>query len=207
MHCDDGSVLRLEGILVKRRWLWLVALLCPGIAHAHLVNTGMGPVFDGIGHLVLTPEDWVPVVALALFAGLRGAEAGRAALFLLPVAWVAGALLGFSAHAVPVFPIPALLFLIFGVLVATDLQLPVKFVMGLAVGLGLVQGFLNGASLGVLELIGATATIFVLLALVAALVVSLDRSWTRIIVRVVGSWIAASGLFMFGWFVRGHFGR
>ena len=191
---------------MKGRWLWLVALLFwPGVAHAHLVTTGMGPVYDGIGHLVLTPEDWVPVVALALFAGLRGAEAGRGVLFLLPVAWVAGGLLGFSAHAVPLFPIPALLFLIFGVLVATDLQLPVKFVMGLAVGLGLLQGFLNGASLGFLELAGATATIFVLVALVAAIAVSLNRSWTRIVVRVMGSWIAATGLFMLGWFLRGRF--
>lgn len=191
---------------MKGRWLWLVALLWPGIAQAHLVTTGMGPVYDGIAHLILTPEDWVPVVALALFAGLRGAEAGRGALFLLPVAWVAGGLLGFSAHAVLLFPIPALLFLILGLLVATDLRLPAKSVMGLAVVLGLVQGFLSGTSLGFLELAGATATIFVMVALIAALVVSLNRSWSRIVVRVIGSWIAASGLFMLGWFVHGHFG-
>ena len=191
---------------MKGRWLWLVALLWPGIAQAHLVTTGMGPVYDGIAHLMLTPEDWVPVVALALFAGLRGAEAGRRALFLLPVAWVAGGLLGFSAHAVPVFPIPALLFLILGLLVATDLRLPAKLVMGLAIVLGLVQGFLSGTRLRFLELAGATATIFVMVALIAALVVSLNRSWSRIIVRVIGSWIAASGLFMLGWFVHGRFG-
>ena len=190
---------------MKGRWLLLAALLWPGVAHAHLVTTGMGPVYDGIGHLVLTPEDWVPVVALALFAGLRGAEAGRGALFLLPAAWVAGGLLGFSAHAVPLFPIPALLFLILGLLVATDLRLPAKFVMGLAVGLGLLQGFLNGTSLGFLELAGATATIFVSVALLAAFVVSLKQPWTRIVVRVMGSWIAASGLFMLGWFVHGRF--
>jgi urease accessory protein len=190
---------------VKRRWLWLVALLWPGIAHAHLVTTGMGPAYDGIGHLVLTPEDWVPVVALALFAGLRGAEAGRRALFLLPVAWVAGGLLGLSVKTVPTNPIPAISFLILGILVASDLRLTANMVVALAVGLGLVQGFLNGASLGIVELIGATATIFVLVALVTALVVSLKRPWTRIVVRVMGSWIAASGLFMLGWFVRGRF--
>lgn len=189
---------------MKRRWLWLVALLWPVIAHAHLVTTGMGPVYDGIGHLVLTPEDWVPVVALALLAGLRGAQTGRATLFVLPAAWLAGGFLGFSAHAVPAFPIPALLFLIFGVLVATDWRLPPKFVMVLAGGLGLIQGFLNGASLGILELTGATATIFVMVALVAAFVISLKQPWTRVVVRVMGSWIAASGLFMLGWFVRGH---
>jgi hydrogenase/urease accessory protein HupE len=182
----------------------LGVLFCPGIAHAHLVTTGMGPVYDGIGHFVLTPEDWVPVVALALLAGLRGAEAGRGALFLLPVAWAAGGCLGFLAHAGPSFPIPALMFLIFGALVAADFRLPAKGVMGLAAGLGVVQGYLNGASLGMLEVTGAIATVFVVVALVAAAVVSLKQPWTRIIVRVMGSWIAASGLFMLGWFVRGH---
>ena len=194
---------------MKGRWLWLVALLWPGPARAHLVTTGMGPVYDGIGHLVLTPEDWVPVLALALFAGLRGAKAGRCALFLLPVAWVAGGFLGLSATTVPAIPIPAISFLILGLLVASDLPLSPNVVVALAVGLGLVQGLLNGASFrsagaGALDLIGVIATIFVFVALVAALVISLKPPWTRIVVRVMGSWIAASGLFMLGWFVRGH---
>ena len=195
---------------MKRRCLWLVALLWPGIAHAHLVTTGMGPVYDGIGHFVLTTEDWVPVIALALFAGLRGAEAGRGALFLLPVAWVTGGILGLAAKSVPTIPIPAISFLILGVLVASDLRLSPNMVVALTVGLGLGQGFLNGASFRsssgeVLELIGVIATIFVLVALVAAFVVSLKQPWTRIVVRVAGSWIAATGLFMLGWFLRGRF--
>jgi urease accessory protein len=195
---------------VKRRCLWLVALLCPGIAQAHLVTTGMGPMYDGIGHFVLTTEDWVPVIALALFAGLRGAEAGRGALFLLPVAWLTGGILGLVAKSVPAIPIPAISFLIFGVLVASDLRLSSNMVAALAMGLGLVQGFLNGVSFrsasgGVLELVGVSATIFVLVALVAAFVISLKQPWTRIVVRVAGSWTAATGLFMLGWFLRGRF--
>ena len=43
----------------------------------------------------------------------------------------------------------------------------------------------------------------VVVALVAALVVALQRPWTRVVVRVVGSWRAARGLFMCGWFLRG----
>ena len=45
--------------------------------------------------------------------------------------------------------------------------------------------------------------IFVLVALVAAFVVSLRAPWARIVVRVAGSWIAAIGLFMLGWSLRG----
>src|SRR5215467_5523690 len=65
----------------------VVALaLCPARADAHLNSTGMGPVYDGMLHFVLSPEDLIPVLALALLAGLRGAPYGRRALFALPIA-------------------------------------------------------------------------------------------------------------------------
>jgi len=46
--------------------------------------------------------------------------------------------------------------------------------------------------------------IFVLVALASAFVVSLKRPWTRIAVRVAGSWIFASGLLMLGWMIKGQ---
>ena len=181
-------------------------LLRPSDAAAHLVTTGMGPVYDGIGHLLLTPEDLVPVLALALFAGLRGAAQGRRAMFLLPLAWVAGGLLGLRVTAAPAFPVPALSFLILGALVAADLRLPANGVAVLAVVLGLVHGVLNGTALrqgaGGLGLLGIMAALFVLVTLASAFVVSLERPWTRIAVRVAGSWVAASGLLLLGWAFR-----
>ena len=60
------------------------AALCPTPAHAHLNSTGMGPIYDGLMHFFMSPEDLVPVLALALLAGLRGASYGRRALFVLP---------------------------------------------------------------------------------------------------------------------------
>jgi hypothetical protein len=36
----------------------------------------------------------------------------------------------------------------------------------------------------------------------SAEVTALPTGWSRIVVRVAGSWIAASGLLMFGWLVR-----
>ena len=59
------------------------------------------------------------------------------------------------------------------------------------------------AGAGVLGLLGLLAALFVLVALVAAGVVSLHQQWTRLIVRVAGSWMAAMGLLMLGWFLRG----
>jgi len=183
-------------------------LLWPWCAEAHLVTTGLGPVYDGIGHLLMTPEDLLPVLALALFAGLRGARSGRCVLSVLPSAWLVGGCVGLLAHGLPVFPVPALSLLIIGTLVAVDLRVPPPAVTALAVGLGLVHGVLNGVAMqqagaGVLELLGLLASLFVLVALAAAGVVSLHQQWMRIAVRVAGSWIAAMGLLMLGWLLRG----
>jgi hydrogenase/urease accessory protein HupE len=183
------------------------ALLCsPSRAAAHLVTTGMGPVYDGIGHLLLTPEDLVPVLTIALYAGLRGAVAGRRTMFLLPFAWFVGGLAGSAVNAATSIPIPAISFLILGGLVAADLCMPAAAVSGLTIVLGLVHGFLNGAALkdgaGTLGLIGVMTMLFVLVTLTSALVVSLGKPWARIAVRVAGSWIAAIGLLMFGWALR-----
>jgi hydrogenase/urease accessory protein HupE len=77
-----------------------------------------------------------------------------------------------------------------------------------AVVLGLVHGYFNGAAmtaakLGLLGLAGIVSALFVVAALAAALVVALRAPWTRIAVRVAGSWIAAAGVLLLGWSLRG----
>jgi urease accessory protein len=182
----------------------IIALFCaPSRVAAHLVTTGMGPVYDGIGHLLLTPEDLVPVLALALYAGLRGTASGRKAMFLLPIAWFLGGLAGSALNITAGAVLPALSFLLLGVLVAVDLSLPAAAVSGIAIVLGLVHGFLNGTALregaGTLGLVGIMSILFIIVTLASAFVVSLKRPWARVAVRVIGSWIAAIGLLMFGW--------
>ena len=183
-------------------------LFWPSSASAHLVTTGLGPVYDGIGHLVMTPEDLVPALAIALFAGLRGAAPGRRALFVLPLAWFAGGLLGVFIEGLPTLPVAALSFFVLGVLVAADLNLTTRAFTAVVIVVGGVHGVLNGVALkanaGVLGLIGIMAALFVLVALVSALTVSLKRPWTRIVVRVAGSWVAAICMLMFGWMFRGQ---
>lgn len=167
----------------------------------------MGPIYDGIGHLLLTPEDLVPVLALALYAGMRGTNTGRRATFLLPLAWFVGGIAGLLVGHTTSFPAPALSFLVMGLLVAADLHMPVEAVSTLAIVLGLVHGYFNGAVLaaaaGVLGLLGISIMLFLLVALVAALVLSLEKTWARIAVRVAGIWVFASGLLMVGWVFRG----
>jgi hydrogenase/urease accessory protein HupE len=187
--------------------LFLVAI--PATADAHLVTSGLGPLYDGISHLVLSPDDLLGVLAIALLAGLGGARFGRVALFVLPLAWYGGGLIGLQMSTEVSLPVlNTLSFLVVGVLVALDRRLPERLVVGLTVALGVLHGFLNGTAVGqgsggALAMVGISSTVFVLVALVAALVVSLRQDWARIVARVAGSWIAAIGLLMIGWTVRG----
>lgn len=189
--------------------LVLALLLAPAPAHAHLVTTGLGPLYDGVSHLLLSLDDLLPVLAMALLAGLNGAAAGRRALLVLPAAWLAAGLAGFwvGASVVPA-ALTTAAFLLLGGLTALDRRLSPTIVAVLALALGLLHGWLNGASIAeaqreALGLIGIVASVFVLVALVSARVVSLSAPLARVGVRVAGSWIAAIGLLVLGLTLRG----
>ena len=182
-------------------------LLNPLDAVAHLVTTGMGPVYDGIGHLLLTPEDLIPAMAVALYAGLRGKQPGRRALFFFPLAWLIGGIAGLMATSAPLFPIQMLSFLLLGGLIAADLRLPDNIINVLVIAVGTIHGFYNGIAMaggpGVPGLFCISSILFVLVAIASALVISLRATWTRVAVRVTGSWIVAVGLLMLGWMAKG----
>jgi len=188
--------------------LFAVAM-CPTSAEAHLNSTGMGPLYDGLMHFLMSPEDLVPALALALLAGMRGAPYGRRASFTLPVAWLVGSLFGLTAVATAGSAVlSSFWFLLLGGLVIADAKLPLNVMTALAALLGLVHGYLNGTGMGqsgfaLVALLGLASAVFILIVLAAAFVVQLRVNWARIAVRVAGSWIAASGLLMLGWSFRG----
>jgi len=180
-------------------------LLLAPVAEAHLVTTGLGPLYDGISHFLVSFEDLLPVAAMALLAGMNGAPAGRRALFLLPSAWVAGGLVGFLANAAPISGAwVALSALVLGALVAADRRLPPGVVAAFAVALGISHGWLNGAGIAAanregIALLGIGGAVFVFVSLLAGLAASLRSQPARIAMRVAGSWIGAVGLLMAGW--------
>jgi urease accessory protein len=190
-----------------------VCVMSPLVAQAHLNSTGMGPIYDGLMHFLMSPEDLVPVLALALLSGLRGAAYGRRTLFVLPAAWLLGGLAGLAASASNGNAIvSAVWFLLLGGLLAADAKLSLRVATALAALLGLYHGYLNGAGLGLsfssaAVLLGLIFAVFVLIAFASALVVQLRAAWARIAVRVAGSWVFASGLLLMGWAVRGAHGR
>ena len=195
--------------LRARIFAMLAVVLWCGPAQAHLNSTGIGPLYDGVAHFLTSPEDLVPVLALALLAGLRGAPYGRRAMFTLPTAWLLGSLVGLTAASASAGTLAASFwFLLLGGLVVADAKLSLRSITALGALLGLIHGYLNGTGSGlsasaIVAVLGLAAAVFVLVVLVSALVVQLRVHWARIAVRVGGSWIAASGLLMLGWFIRG----
>jgi hydrogenase/urease accessory protein HupE len=94
-----------------------------------------------------------------------------------------------------------------GILVAADIRLPLAFLSGLTILLGLLNGGARAgdavrmASSG-LSAAGSAVALFVVAGVLAGRVVSVQTFAGRIAVRVAGSWIAASGLFLLGWALR-----
>ena len=189
-------------------WMLLAIIGLPAAARAHLVTTGLGPLYDGMTHLAVSPGDLLLVVCLALFAGLGGAARGRGVLAALPITWLVGGLVGLRFVEEIAAPVAsALALVLLGALVAADARLPRRAVLGVVVVLGVFYGALNGSALsaarsGPLALVGIIVAVTVLMTLIAALVVSMRPGWMRIVVRVAGSWIAAVGLLMVGWALR-----
>ena len=180
----------------------------PWPAHAHLVDTGFGAFYDGALHLLATPEDLLPVVALTVLAGLRGAAVGRAVMLALPLAWLAGVAVGQAwSWPWPGAVTTAVTTVAFGGLTAANSSLRRGWVIALSVALGLVHGALNGAvlaeaGLGMRAGAGVACTVLVVVSVGSALIVTLTAPWTRVAARVAGSWIAATGLLMLGWGFR-----
>ena len=180
----------------------------PGPADAHLVTTGLGPVYDGISHVLISPDDLLPVLVMGLLAGLNGPKTGRRVMFTLTLAWLSGGLAGLVVgHPSVPSGVTAMSSLVLGGLTAADRRLPPSVAMAIALAVGLLHGWVNGAAIAEaqrepLGLIGIVSAIFVLVAMVGAFAVSVRAAWARVAVRIAGSWVAAIGLLMLGWSLR-----
>lgn len=92
--------------------------------------------------------------------------------------------------------------------VAADAPLPVWVSAGIAAFVGAALGYSDGSTLpgdasGVPVFFGIAATVFAVFALLAGLALSHQSQLARLAMRVSGSWIAAAGLLLLGWSLRG----
>jgi urease accessory protein len=185
-------------------------LVAAQTASAHLVSTGLGPVYDGIWHFALTPEQFLPMAALALLAGLRGPSHARRVLFFLPPAWLVGSLAGFALPPAVSPLAEALALLVAGVLLASDAKFPPSATVGLSLVLGLVLGAVyrvpeDADTPALLSTgVGACVCVFALSALLSSVSLPMRAPAAKIAVRVGGSWMAALGLLLVGWWIHGQ---
>jgi hydrogenase/urease accessory protein HupE len=178
-------------------------------ARAHLVSSGMGPTYDGILHFLTSPEDLVTTIGLALLAGQNGASQGRWAAFVAPTAWLFAGLAGWNLVMAGTPPyVSTFWLLLIGGLVLAKVRLPLPAMTLLCAVFGFCHGLLNGARWGpswpaLVGLLSLTAAVFIVVCLASATVVQLKPFWAQVAVRVAGSWMAASGMLMLGWSMRG----
>jgi urease accessory protein len=178
-------------------------------AQAHLVTTGLGPIYDGAAHFATTPEDLLTVAGLAVLAGLRGAAHGRWALFVLSAFWLVGGAAGLLIARPTSDFATAISLLLIGGLVAADPPLSLWATAAIVAILATARGYADGSTLpsggnGFLTVLGMIAVVFVTFALVTGSLLQLRSRLARIAMRVSGSWIAASGLLLLGWSLRGE---
>ncbi len=187
-----------------RRWLATAGFLLPLAAQAHGWGGGHSPVYSGFMHIITNPAYLLPLAAIALLASRGGRRRVLLSQFLVAAGVVLGTgagLAGFVWHGVI---IANRLFLILaGLLVAAALPVPRMVLPGIALGGALLSGhellvtdppaghavlFYSGAVLGAMAAHGA----------VGAVTLLSDAPWTRVAVRIAGSWIAAIGVIYAG---------
>jgi urease accessory protein len=191
--------LRVRKITLVSVQALVIALLIPTVASAHPIK-GVGDFYAGMLHPLTALEFLLPWIALGLFAGQQGRKTALLTLGAFPLALISGAVLGL------IEPLPAwvseinlAMIPLLGLAVALARSFPTTVTVLLVTVVGLLHGLANGseitAAMSPWRFIPGLATVAILvLTYGIGLVRSLEKPWTRIAVRVAGSWIAAAGI-------------
>lgn len=181
-----------------------------GPAHAHLVSTELGPFYDGAAHPLVTPEDALAILALAIAASFVGPAGGRRLLAGLVGGWACGATAAFvglpTAGAPPDLVTPSLLLGV-GLIGLLRLRPAPLWIGAVGAAAGVIRGLDNGAAARLdaapwLTLAGLLAGVFALASVLGGLCLRLERLGWTVALRIGASWIGAIGLLMLGWSLR-----
>lgn len=192
------------GLTRAARVAFPLLLLQTRPAAAHLVQSGLGGFYDGLLHPLVSVGELLPLLALALWAGLRGAGFARWLVLAVPLAWLVGyALAGSSPPGRSLVLAAGVAGVVLGVLGAANARVPLAALLVAGVALGLVQGLMLGREGSDLGAVGSALTVGCVIAILGGEVAALRVEWTRIAARVLASWTAAVGLLQLGWMLRG----
>jgi hydrogenase/urease accessory protein HupE len=172
--------------------------LAPNIVLAHTPIKGMNHFVNGFLHPVFVPAHLILLLAIGLLLGQQGPNRNVAALMIYPIVTV----IGLIASEFPIVVKPEIAILsgamMIGLLIAVSPRLSLLWCSisaafaGLAISLDSSQPSLSGMS-KISTLIG-TGLGMVLVPVLAMEFADYFRSktWQRISIRILGSWIAAS---------------
>jgi len=187
-------------------------LLSPTPAQAHLVNTNVGEFYAGMMHPLTSLEHLLPTLVLAVLASQCGKDVARWALFIFPLALLAGLLTGRSLPAFGGVHLANLLALVgLGALLAMgDRATRLKpSLIGMIVGVvGLILGYRSGNDMAASQVAvqfipGVALTGFILITLVAAWVPVAASPWPRALRTLAGVGCVGAGLVLLFEFAAG----
>lgn len=186
----------------------LTALALPSsTAFAHDAFGNAGAFWGGFLHPLTALEHVLAIVAFGLLAGLQEPRPAYAGLLAFALALAVGAIIGAAGVSLPASgPAAAGSIAVVALLVALGRPLPLPLMVGLGIALGLLHGLANGAAVPtgldpIAFVVGLVAGPTLVVHLLIGAVRRLHAAWTRIAVRVLGSWLAAVGLLVLGRFV------
>ena len=172
---------------------------------AHTLDNRFGDFYAGVVHPVTALEHAPPILAMGLLAGQQGERAARWLVLAFPLALLIGAGLAAAAAPLPALGLlNAASFVVLGLLLAAGLRLPLPVLIALGAVFGISHGYENGRAMAPdtavhLFVLGVAAVGGLVTALVSAATIDLaTTAWSRIAVRVAGSWIAAIGIMTIG---------
>jgi hydrogenase/urease accessory protein HupE len=198
----------------RRALSWIAVLAFLGAAtrvEAHAVFSTRGPFIGGVKHFFLSLDDVLAALALGLVASQNISKSANKVFWGMPCAWLLAGMAGLIVNR-PLSSgeiLSAGSLLVGGVLAALSLTLSGRMALLLAALMGALHGFLNGVAMqpatfgaGVSQLLGIGACVAFVAIYPATLLEIFKQPWLRIVARVLGSWIAATGLLLIGWTLR-----
>jgi hydrogenase/urease accessory protein HupE len=175
-------------------------LFAPEVAIAHVPFEGFHNFYNGLLHPVFVPAHVMLLIAIGLLFGQRGLHDTQMALVLFWVSAFIGIVAAWFSLSEQAEVFVLVNAAIISLLVAASLRLPLHFysligiVAGFSLGLDSSQDSLLGSD-KLIALVGSGIGIafFSLYPIIFAKYWN-KKSWQRIGLRIIGSWVAASSL-------------
>jgi hypothetical protein len=193
----------------------------PAIGHPQA--SGNTAIVSGIEKFWIEPTELMLSLGLSSLAIQVGKQRTGSLFLLLPTTWILGALAGFYAPAIVILNIvttpgleiigknPSLILalglIVVGGLVAADQRMDRYWFRVLVILEGLFSGLINGLLLnghpgGFEGLSGEWATMGLFVFLATYLFQKFPVHWANIAIRVIGSWVAAAGILLLGFYIK-----